>query len=95
MIDDIKKLTVGNRILPTASGGLWTRTEGVQTHQDLPMGMEESTGIDFLSWTQDPVTAISWPNFVSAFIPSTGQCCCTLSSTGHLLFETVTLLPKN
>lgn len=36
-----------------ASGGLWTKAEAVQTHQNLPMGMKESTGIDFLSHTQD------------------------------------------
>ena len=53
MLGDTNELIVGNRNLPMASGGLWTRAEGVQTEQNLPMGMKESTGIDFLSRTQD------------------------------------------
>lgn len=43
MLSDANELIVGNRNLPVASGGLWTGAEGVPTHQNLPMGMKEST----------------------------------------------------
>jgi len=77
MLGDTNEPIVGNRNPPVASGGLCTRAEGVQSHQNLPVGMKERVRLPQPHTGSESLLYRSQTK-VSASLPSPGQCCYTL-----------------